>query len=395
MQEKALLKAYFDDILYSQDSKQHLVRLFYLLKDEYTPYEQKTIFRMKMGGYWKFSVLGYRQYLHNLFEINQIIKYGNEEGYHGSFDRNEHLIGEIQKMMINFDYQLPISLWYNILWILSNLGADEMFHFNRLEREKKEEKKSFVKRLITKHPDYQERKERMEAYHFCVLEKQKYYETSLQKIDVWVNWLIENNKADEIDDFLVFVLGMIKNDIIYDGMTDIIYTNNEKSSFCFFPEVCFDEKMQQIAVIDSNKIPSRSVDLNKNHVFVTPWHKRERLPKIFSELRKTPFKYDEHNHDAYYYKQLELCHVVGGMHSITVGIGKKEGKIKAIEVDMVPLFEHIKTDGAYWKISHEYLKDYDSDEAVSLPILRGSEIEDFRVAVLFEIARRRYTGYYS
>ena len=82
------------------------------------------------------------------------------------------------------------------------------------------------------------------------------------------------------------------------------------------------------------------------------------------------------NHIVYYYKELNICQVMNGNHSIAAGIYTEKGTVLAKIVDMKPLFENLKTDGAYYYSIHNNT------------IIE--EVQDFRIAVIFEIAKMKY-----
>ena len=79
---------------------------------------------------------------------------------------------------------------------------------------------------------------------------------------------------------------------------------------------------------------------------------------------------------VYYYKELNICQVMNGNHSIAAGIYTEKGTVLAKIVDMKPLFENLKTDGAYYYSIHNNT------------IIE--EVQDFRIAVIFEIAKMKY-----
>ena len=91
---------------------------------------------------------------------------------------------------------------------------------------------------------------------------------------------------------------------------------------------------------------------------------------------KNGFKNYPINHIVYYYKELNICQVMNGNHSIAAGIYTEKGTVLAKIVDMKPLFENLKTDGAYYYSIHNNT------------IIE--KVQDFRIAVIFEIAKMKY-----
>lgn len=112
---------------------------------------------------------------------------------------------------------------------------------------------------------------------------------------------------------------------------------------------------------------------------LVPYWNTDRLLEAVANLSDKVFSYDEHNHRAAYFKEIDLLVVECGFHSLHYShFSKKEGKIKARVISLKRLFDEVDTDGVYWyrKGTTEY---YDSTR---------KEVVDVRLAVLFEIARK-------
>lgn len=73
---------------------------------------------------------------------------------------------------------------------------------------------------------------------------------------------------------------------------------------------------------------------------------------------------------------------IGKYSFIASGIIQKTGSIEADVYDITEIFNHVKTDGEYWLNVHtnERLKDFNGYKKVF----------DFRIAVLFELARMKF-----
>ena len=145
-----------------------------------------------------------------------------------------------------------------------------------------------------------------------------------------------------------------------------------RTSLLSFPSCVYDENGTKIKCNTGELI---KVDLKSNDVAVFPWNKKRFIDNIIY-LRGIPFKYDNLNHMSYFYTYIDLCYVYNGNHSICSGIYYKKGKIKSEVFKLELLFDHIYSDGLYWYNSHTNEKLY--------------EVEDFRVAVIFEIAKLKY-----
>lgn len=100
--------------------------------------------------------------------------------------------------------------------------------------------------------------------------------------------------------------------------------------------------------------------------------------KAILYLKNNIFKYMEDNHMGKYYEIVDITYIYNGIHSISSGIElNKDSDITVKEVvNVSELFPHIYTDGVEWINSHN-----------NKPIYK---VIDFRIAILFELARLKY-----
>ncbi|ABP68230.1 hypothetical protein Csac_2659 [Caldicellulosiruptor saccharolyticus DSM 8903] len=179
---------------------------------------------------------------------------------------------------------------------------------------------------------------------------------------------IEDEDREGKIEILSFVEKLLKEDLRSDMLTKIIYNpDNMLNRTSWFP--------QQYLNYDSSSTPIIEVDLSTAYVIAYPWNS-ERYKKMIKTLGREDFKYDKINHFAEYYVPLGICFVTNGHHSIAAGCGYKKGSIKAKQVDITPLFDKIYTDGQSW---------YESDTGKKI-----FDVPDFRIAILFEIAKMKY-----
>lgn len=111
--------------------------------------------------------------------------------------------------------------------------------------------------------------------------------------------------------------------------------------------------------------------------YIATWKSRSLIDTFF-KVRRTGFKQNS-NHDGYYYKELDLLYVYNGRHSATVGTvlgGEMEVEVVSIE-EMYK--QNIVTDGAYWYCFSVWNNDK-----------RIGDIDDFRIAVLYELSRQKW-----
>ena len=173
-----------------------------------------------------------------------------------------------------------------------------------------------------------------------------------------------------------YILNIIREDIKTDLLTTIIYSeaNFEKEIDFPFPYEFYDNLGNKIKT-RPEKTTERKVNLSKDCVLVLSWD-RERLRNSIKNIYKSEFEYHASNHLAYYFTHIDVCYVYNGTHSISSGIGHKKGFIKAKEYDISRLFDHLYTDGMAWYSVHDNNK--------------LGEIFDFRIAILYELAKIKY-----
>lgn len=177
----------------------------------------------------------------------------------------------------------------------------------------------------------------------------------------------EEKQEDKLK-ILSFIEELIKEDLQSDMLTKIIYNPNQYlNRTSWFP--------LSYLPYDVTQAPIIKIDLSTTCVIAYPWN-RGRYKKMIKTLSKEDFKFYKINHFAEYYVPLDICFVTNGHHSIAAGCGYKKGWIEAKEIDITPLFEKIHTDGQNW---------YESATGKLI-----FDVPDFRIAILFEIARMKY-----
>lgn len=174
---------------------------------------------------------------------------------------------------------------------------------------------------------------------------------------------------------LDYVMDVIKIDMQSEYIVNLFYQHSvNKLNPEPFPFFYYDENGRKRELI-SGELQIKTISLKDDYVITCPWN-IDRIKDNILNITKNGFKYFSNNHYSYYYSELDLCIVYNGYHSIASGIYNKNGNILAKVISIKPLFQHIKTDGAYFYNVY-------TDE-------RLYWIEDFRIAVLFEIAKMKY-----
>lgn len=174
---------------------------------------------------------------------------------------------------------------------------------------------------------------------------------------------------------LDFFMKAISNDLQAECISEILYQDTVRDyAMGLFPNVYYDQNGER-----KNKIyiGQKKISLKEHNVIVIPWN-RDRLPYSIIRIYKNKFQYYPTNHFVIYYKDIDLCYVTGGNHSISVGIvhGSVEEEINSSVYDISDMFEHVYTDGRFW---------YDIHSKNQL-----CECLDFRIGILFEIAKIKY-----
>lgn len=172
---------------------------------------------------------------------------------------------------------------------------------------------------------------------------------------------------------LDFVISIVKQDLQSDMLTKILYNEKhfEINNTPLFPRKYYDEGGGCYRLEEDINI-MKKVDLSKDCVVVLPWD-RNRMKYSIKRIYQEGFKFHPSNHFATYFSYVGICYVTNGYHSITSGIGYKQGYIEATVCDIEPLFKHIYTDGANWYNQH--------NKKILDPLF------DFRVGIVFELVK--------
>jgi len=196
------------------------------------------------------------------------------------------------------------------------------------------------------------------------------FHEAMDAADAFVREASEDRRLFVLD----FLLEVVRNDLKYDQLTKILYRRGvEPWLWPPFPPVCPDGEGSRIEVFPGEP-RERLVSLADECVVVVPWDRR-RLRSSVETVGAQGFEFDDRNHRAWYFVPLDICWVFNGKHSIAAGVGLRRGHIRAFECDVSVLFDHVRTDGACWYSRH-------SGE-------RLGALCDFRIGVLFELARKR------
>ena len=201
--------------------------------------------------------------------------------------------------------------------------------------------------------------------------KRNQFEKAIHTAELYLScneYSIEEKKT-----ILTYMMDVIKRDIQSEYIADLFYNDESKRiSLEFVPTLYFDKDGIKHYLEFSE---CQEVSLKDNYVITFPLN-CGRMGDNILNIIKNGFKNYPINHIVYYYKELNICQVMNGNHSIAAGIYTEKGTVLAKIVDMKPLFENLKTDGAYYYSIHNNT------------IIE--KVQDFRIAVIFEIAKMKY-----
>lgn len=197
--------------------------------------------------------------------------------------------------------------------------------------------------------------------------------------ELYIKHILCDYSSEEAIKILEYFIRTIKCDIEFELRTKVMYDGpiishdyprfNPCLQFSYFDENGIRHRTHD------NCTPNKRVDFSKeNEIFLFPWH-YQRMNRAICMAQKLNFEFDEYNHHSYFYKPFHFIYLYNGNHSISAFSELKKGYLITDEIDFTPIFPHVKTDGAYWLSAY-------TNEILS-------EIQDFRIAILFELCKTK------
>lgn len=211
--------------------------------------------------------------------------------------------------------------------------------------------------------------------------KKEYNDIYKFKFDNAISWakdIIESEDKENAVIMLDYMMETIRNDLKYSFLTEIIYSPRfetlDITRKTFIPEFYEDKNGKVVNV--TNKI-DKKINLKNDTIIAVPYRRGKKMNAIIY-LKNNIFKYMEDNHMGKYYEVVNITYIYNGIHSISSGIElDKDSDITVKEViNVSELFPHIYTDGIEWINSHSKKPVY--------------KVVDFRIAILFELARLKH-----
>ena len=191
--------------------------------------------------------------------------------------------------------------------------------------------------------------------------------------------LLKNEDKENSLILLDYLIGVIKKDLEYSMITEIIYKEEHKALDMrgggLMPISVYDKNNKLVDNIVTKC--DKKIYINKDSMVVIPWS-YDRFSKSVKTLSKAEFEFQENNHYGRYYDYIDISYVVSGRHSVSSGIGlNKNGYIEIKEKSNTRLlFKHIYSDGVNWINIH-------NGKIIN-------KLFDYRIGILFELARLKY-----
>lgn len=178
------------------------------------------------------------------------------------------------------------------------------------------------------------------------------------------------SKEDQVF-ILTYIIDAIVDDLCHSTASNVLQKSIDLPIKYFIPTFYHDEQGNEMSISKEEKI---SVDLSNDNVYSYPYNKKKIIRGLF-DLRSEPFFYDENNHYANYFTDINICHVRDGYHHIHIGRYYKKGSIMADVMQTELLYPHCTTDGLNWYNFH-------TGEIIE-------KVYDFRIATAYSIAQLR------
>lgn len=185
---------------------------------------------------------------------------------------------------------------------------------------------------------------------------------------------------------LDYILDAVREDLKTDLIGSVLYRSENLNRFLDYPILPYyyvDEQGTKHRW-HAEEVGERTVSLATDCVLTLPWKQRRLIDAVIASAKEA-FQYDPKNQKAYYYHPLGVCYIHNGKHSIAAGMFHKKGTIQALEYDITALFPHVTTNGDHWLNAH-------TGEILELDVMEPQKkVVDFRVAVLYEVARMKWS----
>lgn len=200
------------------------------------------------------------------------------------------------------------------------------------------------------------------------------YHCAMEMTDILLGKVSDCEKLiEEQLNILIYLMDLIRNDLKYQSLCSMLYQKEYKAvNLRFpFPVNYYNCKGEMLCLPESGE--KKIIDFSKDICIVVPWN-HKRLLSAIVHLSNDGFTFHDNSHMAYYFPYVDFTYIYNGTHSASVGVAKKQGIMAAQVINIEPLFEAVFTDGENW------FSTYNQSRLMT--------VTDFRIAVLFEMAKR-------
>lgn len=118
---------------------------------------------------------------------------------------------------------------------------------------------------------------------------------------------------------------------------------------------------------------TKRVNLKEYNVITRPW-RIQKLAGAISSVFLYGFRQEMNLYDGTLYPELKLAIIGNGRHHTTAARMKGTASADLTVISLQPVFDQLSTDGAYWYF----------------PNRAKSRVDEYRIAVLYELARKKY-----
>lgn len=147
------------------------------------------------------------------------------------------------------------------------------------------------------------------------------FDTAMKYIESFATAIPSDAEYIEMIDYTIKV---VKNDIQSSYIADIFYKDDPIDTSCLFPLYYYDENNKGWPIETDEKI---ELDFSSDTNFLTvPWDK-QRLINVVKLIFGKSFIFHKNNHMSFYFPIIDLCYIYNGLHSSSVGITNRSGKI--------------------------------------------------------------------
>jgi len=191
--------------------------------------------------------------------------------------------------------------------------------------------------------------------------------------------------------YLSFMIDLLIKEVKYSSLLEINRAN-AKDKF-IYPFHMFSSELLGYRP-ERKKI---EIDFDKHNLISQPW-KHRRYKDILKKLMASEFRYDEQNHEAYYYDYLNIACAYNGSHSLGVGTYLGKGKIIADYYDTTKIFPYIDVneDLSFSFNKKNVLKRLE-ESPVNMPkedIEKALKLRvygtDYRLLLIYKLSQRKY-----